>query len=79
MQNFGGVSSYIASFDLTAIADKFTDGAIFRLTQECGNDAMVGQIVDGSLIIVPEPATNVGLMALLLGGAFFRSRRSSAR
>jgi hypothetical protein len=51
-----GGTNYIFSFDLTPIVGSFVDnGATFRLTQECGNDLLVGKLAPDTAI--PEPST----------------------
>jgi len=69
----GGIN-YIFSFDLTPIAGSFIgNGATFRLTQECGNDLLVGRLAPET--VIPEPNT-FALMAVA-GTVFvtFRRRR----
>ncbi|WP_035604774.1 PEP-CTERM sorting domain-containing protein [Haloferula sp. BvORR071] len=75
-----GEPNWFATFDLTPIASALeANGASFYLTQACGNDLIVGQIgpVPQQLSTIPEPGSMLGLAGLLLGGACFRSRRSS--
>jgi hypothetical protein len=75
LQSFG-VSSYVAEFNLDGIG--ITNGSYFYLTQECGNDSLVGQYSGPNLVIIPEPSGTAALIGLLLGGAFFRTRRPTA-
>jgi len=57
-----GGTNYVFSFDLSAAS--LANGATFRLTTECGNDLLVGQL-SPSASSVPETSTWVmGLLAL---------------
>jgi hypothetical protein len=79
MTDWAGVD-YLAEFnlgdDLGGLVE--SQGAFFYLTQECGNDLMVGQLNASNLVTIPEPSGTAALMGLLLGGAFFRNRRPTA-
>lgn len=75
LQSFG-VNNYVAGFNLEGIG--ITNGSYFYLTQECGNDSLVGQYSGPNLVTIPEPSGTAALMGLMLGGAFFRNRRPTA-
>ena len=65
-----GGTNYVFSFDLSAAS--LANGAAFRLTTECGNDLLVGQLAP-SASSVPETSTWVmGLLALGAGVLMIR-------
>jgi hypothetical protein len=64
---YQGGSHFVLAFDLSDYVDDFGSGFYVRLTEECGNDVMVGQ--------VPEPLTLAGLGALGFGVYAARRRR----
>ena len=70
-----GGTNYIFSFDLTGVS--LVNGATFRLTQECGNDLLVGSLPAGvAATAVPETSTWV-MGFLALGAVVFMVRRSA--
>lgn len=68
-----GEKNYVFTFDLSAIS--FVNGATFRLTQECGNDLLVGQLAASPVVAVPETSTWV-MGFLALGAVVFLVRRN---
>ena len=62
-----------ATFDLSALS--LANGATFRLTQECGNDLLVGQLAASPVVAVPETSTWV-MGFLALGAVVFLVRRN---
>jgi len=68
-----GGTNYIFSFDLSGVS--LANGATFRLTQECGNDLLVGQLGPG-VAAVPETSTWV-MGFLALGAVVFMVRRNA--
>lgn len=68
-----GGTNYVFTFDLSAAS--LANGATFRLTQDCGNDLLVGQLAP-SLTAVPETSTWV-MGFLALGAVVFMVRRNA--
>ena len=67
-----GGTNYVFTFDLSAAS--LANGATFRLTTECGNDLLVGQLAP-SASAVPETSTWVmGFLALGAAGLLIRRR-----
>jgi len=70
-----GGTNYVFTFDLSAAS--LASGATFRLTEECGNDLLVGHLAAGvAVAAVPETSTWV-MGFLALGAVAFMVRRSS--
>lgn len=69
--NNGG-TNYVFTFDLSAAS--LANGATFRLTQECGNDLLVGHLDASPVVAVPETSTWV-MGFLALGTVVFLVRR----
>jgi hypothetical protein len=63
---YSGSSHYVLAFDLSDFMDTFGGRFYVRLTEECGNDIMVGQ--------VPEPTTILMALTGLAGIGFGRRR-----
>ena len=73
-----GGTNYVTTFDLPSalLAAIAPGGATFRLTQDCGNDLLVGHV--GAVAAVPETSTWVmGFLALGAVLTFARRRRAS--
>ena len=68
-----GGTNYVFTFDLSAIS--LASGANFRLTEECGNDLLVGHLDPSAA--VPEASTWV-MGFLALGAVIFMVQRSNA-
>lgn len=68
----GGGTNYVFTFDLSSVS--LYNGATFRLTQECGNDLLVGHLAPG-VAAVPETSTWV-MGFLALGVVGFLARRN---
>ena len=68
-----GEKNYVFTFDLSALS--LANGATFRLTQECGNDLLVGQLAASPVVAVPETSTWV-MGFLALGAVVFLVRRN---
>lgn len=68
-----GGTNYVFTFDLSSVS--LYNGATFRLTEECGNDLMVGHLAAG-VAAVPETSTWV-MGFLALGAVVFMVRRSA--
>jgi len=73
-----GGTNYVTTFDLPAalLAAIAPGGATFRLTQDCGNDLLVGH-VDPSIAAVPETSTWV-MGFLALGAVVLVARRKAS-
>ncbi|MEI6492195.1 MAG: hypothetical protein WCO94_06580 [Verrucomicrobiota bacterium] len=74
-----GGTNWVTTFDLpaslfTAIAPS---GATFRLTEDCGNDLLVGYLAPG-VAVAPVPETSTWVMGFLaLGAVGFMVRRNA--
>ncbi|MEI8311542.1 MAG: PEP-CTERM sorting domain-containing protein [Verrucomicrobiota bacterium] len=68
-----GGTNYVFTFDLSSAS--LSNGATFRLTQECGNDLLVGHLAAG-VAAVPETSTWV-MGFLALGAVGFMVRRNA--
>jgi len=70
-----GGTNYVFTFDLSGAS--LANGATFRLTQECGNDLLVGHLAAGvAVAAVPETSTWV-MGFLALGTVGFMVRRNA--
>ena len=68
-----GGTNYVFTCDLSSLS--LYNGATFRLTQECGNDLLVGYLAPG-VAAVPETSTWV-MGFLALGAVVFMVRRNA--
>ena len=66
-----GGTNYVFTFDLSAAS--LANGATFRLTEECGNDLLVGHLAS-----VPVPETGTWVMGLVALGAVVLMLRRAA-
>ena len=72
-----GPDNYVFTFDLSAAS--LASGATFRLTEQCGNDLLVGSLPAGvGAAAVPETGTWV-MGFLALGAVAFMVRRNARR
>ena len=70
-----GPDNYVFTFDLSAAS--LANGATFRLTEQCGNDLLVGSLPAGvAAAAVPETSTWV-MGFLALGAVVFMVRRNA--
>lgn len=70
-----GPDNYVFTFDLSAAS--LANGANFRLTEQCGNDLLVGQLAAG-VAVAAVPETSTWLMGLLaVGAVLFMVRRNT--